>query len=66
MMNKGGHIFYVIMTKRRDTQVYCDLAKTNQKIYLDEEDAEEDLHNLNSYYGEGCYHIVKMVAYLDQ
>ena len=66
MTNKVGHEFYVIMVKRQDGEVYCDLAKTNQKIYLNEEDAEEDLHNISSYYGEGCYHIVKMVAYLDE
>ena len=59
MMNKGGHIFYVIMTKRRDNQVYCDLAKTNQKIYLLKEDAEDDLKDYP------YHHIVKMVAYLD-
>ena len=66
MTDKVGHEFYVIMVKRRDNQVYCDLAKTNLKIYLNEEDAEKDLYNLSSYYGEGCYHIVKMVAYLDK
>lgn len=65
-MTKVGHEFWTIMVKRRDEEVYCDLAKTNQKIYLNEEDAEKDFHDLSSYYGEGFYHIVKMIAYLEE
>lgn len=59
-MNKVGHEFYVIMVKRRDTQVYCDLAKTNQVIYLTYEDALEDF-NQSEHFKE-YYHIVKLVA----
>jgi len=58
-MNKVGHEFYVIMVKRQDGEVYCQLEKTNQKIYLLKEDAEEDLKDYP------YHHIVKMVAYLD-
>ena len=46
MANKIGHEFYVIMVKRRDGEIYCDLAKTNQYIYLTKEDAEDNLKNL--------------------
>lgn len=60
MMSKVGHEFYVIMVKRRDEKVYCDLAKTNQQIYLNKEDAQEDLKDYPH------HHIVKMVAYLDE
>ena len=58
--DKVGHEFYVIMVKRRDEKVYCDLAKTNERIYLNEEDAQEDLKDYP------YHHIVKMVAYLDE
>jgi hypothetical protein len=46
------------MVKRRDGVVYCDLAKTNERIYLSKEDAEEDLKDYPH------HHIVPMVAYL--
>ena len=62
MTNKVGHEFYTIMVKRRDGEVYCDLAKTNQYIYLTKEEAEEDF----TYYSGFNHHIVKMVAYLDE
>lgn len=53
--------FYVIMQKRQDGKVYADLHKTNQIIYLTEEDAEEDLkHDIDSSYR----HIVKLIAIL--
>ena len=39
MTNKVGHEFWVIMTKRQDGEIYADLHKTNQKIYLEYEDA---------------------------
>lgn len=58
------HLFYVIMLKRRDTQVYCDLAKTNQKIYLEYEDALEDF-NQSEHFKE-YYHIVKLIAHLEE
>ena len=59
-MNKVGHEFYVIMLKRQDEEVYADLAKTTQHIYLLKEDAEKDLKNWSHH-----YHVVKMIAYLD-
>jgi hypothetical protein len=59
MTNKVGHEFYVIMLKRQDGEVYADLAKTNQMIYLFESDAEVVLKNYPH------HHIVKMIAYLD-
>jgi hypothetical protein len=59
-MNKVGHEFYVIMVQRRDSEVYCDLAKTNQQIYLTKEDAQENLKDYPH------HHIVKMIAYLDE
>ena len=55
---KVGHTFYVIMVKRRDGEVYCDLAKTNERIYLFKEDAEKDLKNYPH------HHILPMIAYL--
>jgi hypothetical protein len=54
--------FWVIMLKRQDGKVYADLHKTNQRIYLEYEDA---LDELNSW--EMCkeyVHIVKMIATL--
>jgi hypothetical protein len=56
--------FYVIMLKRRDQKVYADLHKTNQKIYLEYEDALEDLNNTDHF--KEYYHIVKMIATLDE
>ena len=61
-MTKVGHEFYTIMVKRRDGEVYCDLAKTNQQIYLTKEDAEEEFNNYSGFH----HHIVKMIAYLDE
>ena len=58
-MNKVGHEFYVIMVKRQDGEVYADLAKTTQYIYLLKEDAEKDLENFSH------HHVVKMIGYLD-
>lgn len=53
--------FYVIMQKRQDGKVYADLHKTNQIIYLTEEDAEEDLkHDIDASYR----HIIKLIAIL--
>jgi predicted GIY-YIG superfamily endonuclease len=60
MANKVGHEFYVVMVKRRDGEIYCDLAKTNERIYLDKEVAEV----VAEYYDN--HHVVKMVAYLDE
>ena len=56
--------FYVIMLKRQDDKVYADLHKTNQHIYLTEEDAYEELNN-NKHFKE-YYHIVKLIACLDE
>lgn len=56
--------FYVIMLKRQDGKVYADLHKTNQKIYLEYEDALEDF-NQSEHFRE-YYHIVKMIATLDE
>jgi hypothetical protein len=64
MTNKAGHEFWVIMQKRRDGEVYADLHKTNQKIYLEYEDALEDFNNSEHY--KEYYHIVKMIATLDE
>ena len=63
MNNKVGHEFWVIMQKRRDFEVYADLHKTNQKIYLEYEDALEDFY-YEEHFKEN-YHIVRMVAYLE-
>lgn len=60
MANKVGHEFYVVMVKRQDGEIYCDLAKTTERIFLDKEVAEA----VNKYY-DNC-HVVKMVAYLDE
>jgi hypothetical protein len=55
--------FWVIMQKRQDGKVYADLHKTNQKIYLTVEDAEEDLkHDTHASYR----HIVKLIACLEE
>jgi hypothetical protein len=64
MTNKVGHEFWVIMLKRRDGEVYADLHKTNQKIYLTYEDALEDFNNSEHY--KEYYHIVKLLATLDE
>ena len=64
MTNKVGHEFWVIMLKRRDGEVYADLHKTNQKIYLEYEDALEDFY-YGAYFKEN-YHIVKLLATLDE
>ena len=59
---KSGQIFYVVMQKRKDGEIYVDLHKTTEKIYLLYEDAEEALNELG-FIKEHC-HIVKLVAYL--
>jgi hypothetical protein len=59
---KSGQIFYVVMQKRKDGEIYVDLHKTTEKIYLLEEDAENALNELG-FIKEHC-HIVKLVAYL--
>jgi len=59
---KSGQIFYVVMQKRRDGEIYVDLHKTTEKIYLLEEDAEYALNELG-FIKEHC-HIVKLIAYL--
>ena len=64
MNNKVGHEFWVIMQKRRDFEVYADLHKTNQKIYLEYEDALEDFY-YEEHFKEN-YHIVKMIGILDE
>ena len=56
--------FYVIMLKRQDGKVYADLHKTNQHIYLTEEDAYDEWNN-NEHYKE-YFHIVKLIACLDK
>ena len=50
------------MLKRQDGKVYADLHKTNQKIYLEYEDALEEF-NQSEHFKE-YYHIVKLVAAL--
>jgi len=64
MTNKVGHEFWVIMQKRRDGEVYADLHKTNQYIYLTYEDALVVFHNSEHY--KEYYHIIKMIATLDE
>jgi hypothetical protein len=59
---KTGQIFYVVMLKRTDRQVYVDLHKSTEKIYLLYEDAEEGLNELGDL--KHLYHIVKLVACL--
>ncbi len=59
---KSGQIFYVVMQKRKDGEIYVDLHKTTEKIYLLYEDAEDALNELG-FIKEHC-HIVKLVAYL--
>lgn len=54
--------FYVIMQKRLDDNVYVDLHKTNQHIYLSYEDALDD-YSREDHYKNYC-HIVKLVASL--
>lgn len=56
--------FWVIMLKRQDGKVYTDLHKTNQVIYLNYEDALEDLNHTDHF--KEYYHIVKMIATLDE
>jgi hypothetical protein len=59
---KTGQIFYVIMQKRKDGEIYVDLHKSTEKIYLNYEDAEESLNELGDL--KDCFHIVKLVACL--
>jgi hypothetical protein len=56
--------FWVIMLKRRDGKVYADLHKTNEIMYLTYEDAVEHFNNSEHY--KEYYHIVKMIATLDE
>ena len=65
MTNKAGHEFWVIMQKRRDGEVYADLHKTNQIIYFTYEDALKDFNDDDPDF-KGYYHIVKMIARLDE
>jgi hypothetical protein len=64
--------FWVIMVKRNDGKVYCDLHKTDGKFYLTEQEAEYELKSRI----EACsdrfdiditnsYHIVKLLATLN-
>jgi len=55
--------FYVIMLKRQDGKVYADLHKTDQFIYLTEEDAYEELNNKEKF--KEYYQVVKLIACLD-
>jgi hypothetical protein len=50
------------MQKRRDGEIYVDLHKTTEKIYLLYEDAEEALNELGVL--KDYHHIVKLVAHL--
>ena len=50
------------MQKRKDGEIFVDLHKTTEKIYLLEEDAEYALNELG-FIKDHC-HIVKLVAYL--
>jgi hypothetical protein len=59
---KSGQIFYVVMQKRKDGEIYVDLHKTTEKIYLSYEDAEDALNELGVL--KEYHHIVKLVAYL--
>jgi hypothetical protein len=59
---KSGQIFYVVMQKRKDGEIYVDLHKTTEKIYLLYEDAEEALNELGVL--KDYHHIVKLVAHL--
>jgi hypothetical protein len=59
---KSGQIFYVVMQKRKDGEIYVDLHKTTEKIYLLYEDAEEALNELGDL--KDCFHIVKLVSHL--
>jgi hypothetical protein len=56
--------FYVIMLKRQDGKVYADLHKTDQFIYLTEEDAYEELNNKEQF--KEYYQVVKLIACLDE
>ena len=56
--------FYVIMLKRQDGKTYADLHKTDQFIYLTEEDAYEELNNKEHF--KEYYHVVKLIACLDE
>jgi hypothetical protein len=59
---KSGQIFYVVMQKRKDGEIYVDLHKTTEKIYLLYEEAEEALNELGVL--KDCFHIVKLVSHL--
>jgi hypothetical protein len=51
------------MLKRQDGKVYADLHKTDQFIYLTEEDAYEELNNKEKF--KEYYQVVKLIACLD-
>ena len=57
--------FWVFMQKRRDGEVYADLHKSNQIIYLTYEDALKVFNDDDPDF-KGYYHIVKMIATLDE
>lgn len=52
--------FFVIMLKQKDLNVYPDLHKTNQIMYLNYEDAEDAFNNSDHF--KDYYHIVSLIA----
>ena len=54
--------FFVVMQKRSDGRVYADLHKTDERMYLTEDEADEALAGMGDI-GEH-FHKVKMVGML--
>ena len=57
--------FFVIMQKRSDGQVYADLHKSVDKIYLTELDARNGFQNEVKWDLRGSFHIVRLIAYTE-
>jgi hypothetical protein len=60
------HEFYVIMLKRKDGQVYADLAKSSETIYLTRQEAERALDEEFVIDGHTAkqWHVVRLLARL--
>lgn len=60
--------FYVIMLKRKDGQVYADLAKSSETIYLTREEAERALNEEFVIDGHTAsqWHVVRLLARLPE
>jgi hypothetical protein len=55
------HEFFLIMQKRRDGNVYADINKAVDKIFLTEHEAAEHMETMEP---RGNWHVVRLIASL--